>query len=309
MDGVFFGSEQFPELSTGPVVTIGNFDGVHRGHRSLLNRTIELATSLNVPACAFTFDPAPRDVLRPDNPVVRIQRREDRIGCLLAAGMDYLVVEPFSLEYAQHDARWFAEEVLVKRLGASAVVVGWDFRFGRGRQGGVDELKRWLSVPVEQVSAFQECGETVSSSRIRFALYEGRVSEAKQLLGRCHEVVGDVVSGDGRGTQLGFPTANISAQTPLVPANGVYAVRVLGLTDDVLHGVCNIGERPTFGEGRRQIEVFILDHSGDFYGQQVRVCFVERLRDEVCFDSPEALVSQINADVAAAREILDVLER
>ena len=305
MEDVFHGSATYPAYSEGPVVTIGNFDGVHLGHQVLLGRTLELARSMNRASCAFTFHPAPRDVLRPDNPILRIQRPEDRIACLLAAGIDQVVLEPFSLDYAKKDARWFAEEVLGKRLNASAVVVGWDFRFGRGRSGGYEELARWMTVPVEQVSAFQHDQETVSSSRIRCALHDGNIEEAARLLGRDHEVVGTVVAGDGRGTGLGYPTANVAAETQLVPADGVYAVSVLGLGDASYGGVCNIGMRPTFGEGPRQIEVHLFDVSGDFYGEHVRVCFHRRLRGEMRFSSSEELTTQIALDVALAKQALD----
>ena len=301
MDDVFHGSEVYPSLDIGPVVTIGNFDGVHLGHRALLERTLQLAGSLNVLSCAFTFSPAPRDVLRPENPVLRLQRTEDRIASLLGAGLDQVIVEPFDMPYAKRDAQWFAEEVLTKRLNASAVVVGWDFRFGCGRTGGFEELSNWMTVPVEQVKALKVDGEVLSSSRIRFAVHDGFVEQAAQYLGRTHEVVGTVVAGDGRGKHLGFPTANIATETPLVPKDGVYAVRVFGIADEALEGVCNIGGRPTFGEGPRQVEVHVLDAVGDFYGSKVRISFETRLRDEQKFDEPESLIAQIREDVAVAR--------
>jgi len=286
------------------VVTIGNFDGVHLGHQALLQRTLTLAAELGVSAAAFTFYPAPRDVLRPDNPVIRIQRVQDRIAALLAAGLDQVILEPFTLDYAKRDAQWFAEEVLTRRLNASAVVVGWDFRFGRDRAGGVDELKRWMDVPVLQIAPFETAGETVSSSRIRFALHEGDVEQAAGLLGHTHEVVGCVVKGDGRGTALGFPTANLDADTPLIPGDGVYAVTVLGVGEEALSGVCNIGCRPTFGSGARQIEVHLLDFDGDLYGQTLRLCFVKRLRGERRFDAIDALKTQISTDIASASTVL-----
>ena len=301
MDDVFHGSEAYPSLNSGPVVTIGNFDGVHLGHRALLNRTLQLSASLQCMSCAFTFSPAPRDVLRPENPVLRLQRTEDRIASLLGAGIDQVVVEPFDMTYAKRDARWFAEEVLTKRLNASAVVVGWDFRFGRGRTGGFEELSTWMNVPVEQVQALKVDGEVLSSSRIRFAVHDGFVEKAARYLGRTHEVVGTVVAGDGRGKHLGFPTANIATETPLVPKDGVYAVRVFGIADEALDGVCNIGGRPTFGAGPRQVEVHVLDAVGDFYGSKVRISFETRLRDEQRFEEKEALIAQIKDDVARAR--------
>jgi riboflavin kinase/FMN adenylyltransferase len=304
MDDVFHGSDQYPTLHEGPVVTIGNFDGVHLGHRALLDHTLALSASLNRMSCAFTFSPAPRDVLRPENPVLRLQRTEDRIASLLSAGLDQVVVEPFDLAYAKKDAKWFAEEVLTRRLNASAVVVGWDFRFGRGRTGGFEELASWMKVPVEQVEVHKEGGEVLSSSRIRFALHDGKVEEVCGYLGRPHEVVGTVVAGDGRGKQLGYPTANIATETPLVPGDGVYAVRVYGLAEEALEGVCNIGSRPTFGKGPRQVEVHVLDAMGDFYGSKIRLCFLRRLRGEQTFDSSEALVAQICVDIEAARTCL-----
>lgn len=303
------GSAAWPADAPGPVVTIGNFDGVHRGHRTLLDRTRGLADALGTLAVAFTFHPAPRDVLRPGNPVLRLQRLEDRVASLIDAGMDHVVVEPFSKAYAAHDATWFAHEVLGRRLRARGLVVGWDFRFGKGRSGGIDTLRRELDVPVEQLPALQDTEEPVSSSRIRVALTEGRVAEAATLLGRPHQVVGPVVPGDARGRKLGFPTANVDAETALVPADGVYAVTA-DLGDGVLHpGVANVGVRPTFGqEGARKVEVHLLDFSGDLYSRIVRVGFVKRLRDELRFDSLDALIQAIHNDIADARAILGAPE-
>lgn len=294
------GSAAWPGEAPRPVVTIGNFDGVHLGHRALLDRTRNRADALGAPACAFTFHPAPRDVLRPGNPVLRLQRLEDRVRDLRAAGMDHVIVEPFDRDYASHDGAWFAREVLGRRLRAAAVVVGWDFRFGKGRGGSVETLRDVLQVPVEQVGALQHRGETVSSSRIRQAVAAGQVAEAAELLTRPHEVVGVVVRGDARGRELGFPTANVSPQTPLLPADGVYAVRVHTGEGPWRDGVANVGTRPTFGEGARGVEVHLLGFSGDLYGRLLRVAFVDRIREERRFDSRDALVAQIRADARAA---------
>lgn len=301
---VLHGSHSWPDSAPPTVVTIGNFDGVHLGHRALLDRTRALADQNGAEACAFTFDPAPRDVLRPDNPILRIQRLQDRIDLLLASGMDHVIVEPFSRAYAAHDASWFASEVLCRRLRATAVVVGWDFRFGRGRGGSAETLREVLDVPVEQIDALELRGEVVSSSRIRQALTRGEVAYAAALLGRPHRVVGVVTPGDARGRALGFPTANLLCQTPLLPGDGVYAVTATLSDGRRLPAVANLGARPTFGEGPATVEVHLLDFHGDLYGQQLAIDFVRRLRGEQRFSGREALVDQIAKDIAQARHTL-----
>jgi len=305
------GSAAWPADAPRPVITIGNFDGVHRGHRTLLDRTRALAASLGATPTAFTFHPAPRDVLRPGNPVLRIQTLDDRLHHLALHGMEHIVVEPFSKAYAQHDAVWFARTVLQERLRAAAVVVGWDFRFGRGRGGSVETLRQALDVPVEQVTALMDGDEAVSSSRIRRLIAQGDVSQATHLLDRPHEVIGTVVHGDARGRDLGFPTANVDVDTALVPASGVYAVRVRVSETRALPGVVNIGTRPTFTQGQEpevRVEVHLLDFDGDLYGQRVRVAFIDRLRAEQRFDSKQALVEQIGRDVSRARAALGLAD-
>lgn len=301
---VIDGSAAWPEGAPRPVVTIGNFDGVHRGHRALLDRTCAVAESLGAVTAAYTFHPAPRDVLRPGNPIDRLQRVEDRVLYLGRAGMDFVVLEPFTLDLAARDATWFAREILVRRLGAVAVVVGWDFRFGKGRGGNVDTLRQVLDIPVEQVGALEHAGGVVSSSRIRQALHAGQVHVAADLLGRPHEVVGTVVHGEARGRQLGFPTANIAPETALIPGDGVYAATVELAPGEVVHAVVNVGTRPTFDGPGRTVEAHLLDWDGNLYERQVRVAFVARIRDERRFDSKEALVAQIHHDIATGRRHL-----
>lgn len=300
------GSTSWPPDGPRPVVTIGNFDGVHLGHRTLLDRTQELARALGALPTAFTFHPAPRDVLRPGNPVARIQSLDDRVRDLHAHGMQRVVVEPFDLDYAAHDAEWFARVVLAQRLRAAAVVVGWDFRFGRGRGGSVDTLRHHLDVPVEQVQARSDGSEPVSSSRIRRCIAAGDVREAARLLGRAHSLVGRVVTGDARGRQLGFRTANVQVEAGLLPALGVYAVW-LHSEGMRWRGVANLGTRPTFeaGDVAPRLEVHVLDFDGDLYGDEARVTFVQRLRPEIAFPSKEALIRQISQDVEGARAALE----
>ena len=277
---LFQGSASYPVPSPQPIVTIGNFDGVHLGHCRLIEPVLERARKEGRPSCVYTFHPAPRDVLRPGNSVVRIQRQHERLLCLGALGVDQVVIEPFTLEFSKHDAQWFAQEILARRLGASSVYVGWDFRFGRNREGGRLQLDRWMTVDVIEVGPFQLQEQVVSSSRIRKEVHRGHVDLAAALLGRPHRVVGEVVKGDGRGRTLGFPTANLVPQTPLVPVAGVYAVFVAWGSQAPRMAVVNIGNRPTFADAEASFEVHVLDFQGDLYGTSLHVDFVKRLRDE-----------------------------
>ncbi|TNE91463.1 MAG: bifunctional riboflavin kinase/FAD synthetase [Deltaproteobacteria bacterium] len=300
---VFDGSASYAAPTPGPVVTIGNFDGVHLGHRSLLDATLAKAAELGTIGAVYTFHPAPRDVLRPDNPIDRIQTLADKTARLHEAGIAHVVVEPFSREFGAQSAEWFAREVLLGRLNASALVLGWDFRFGKGREGTVDKLREWLDIDVNQVPPFELDGQVVSSSRIRQSIRAGRLAEAEQLLGTPHELVGVVNHGDARGRQLGFPTANVRCETALLPPDGVYAVRVK-VDERWVAGVANLGMRPTFDGSERRLEVHLLDFEGDLYDKRLTVRLIEFVRGERAFSGVEALVTQIRTDVARTREIL-----
>jgi len=304
---VFYGSASYPAgQRTGPVVTIGNFDGVHLGHQALLRRVRQRADELGVAACVYTFHPSPRQVLRPSTAVPPIQDLDDRIEALGRAGVDEVVVERFDHELAAREPRWFADEILARRLRCSAAVLGYDFRYGRRREGTVDMLREWLDVPVEQVEPLSVHGAPVSSTRIRELLLAGDVEEAAALLSRPHRLRGEVVAGDRRGRQLGFPTANVAVGPVLRPPSGVYAVRVgLDHEEATRPAVANLGTRPTFGDGDAPtVEVHLLDFSGDLYGRRVAVDFIARLRDERRFDGVEQLVGQIRADIDEARRRL-----
>ena len=286
------------------IATIGNFDGVHLGHRALLAQTRALADVSGAAAIALTFDPAPRDLLRPGNPILRLQTLDDRARSLLEAGLDAVVIDPFDHALAGLEPSVFATKILRDRLRAVGIVIGWDFRFGRGRTGDADTLRSALGVPVISVPAQHLEGDVLSSSRIRQALVEGDVTSAARWLGRPHRVVGTVIHGDQRGRTLGFPTANVDPRTPLVPADGVYAVRVSAGELEHWPGVANVGVRPTFGPGRRGIEVHLLGFAGDLYGRVLAVDFVARLREERRFESSDALLRQIRTDAAAAEAAL-----
>lgn len=304
---VFMGSAAWRASSPGPALTIGNFDGVHLGHRALVAAAVARARALGVEAVAYTFDPAPRDVLRPDSAIPRIQSLDARVEHLLAAGADRVVVEPFDRAMASMTPEAFARDLLGARLRPSAVVIGFDFRFGRGRAGGAADLADALGVPVETVPAVHHGGAPVSSSRVREAVRAGDLDVAAALLGRPFSFVGTVVPGDARGRTLGFPTANVwpgpgvAGGVALLPPDGVYAVRLR--VDGVagLPGVMNLGNRPTFDGEARRAEVHLLDFAGDLYGQRVEVTPVVFLRPEQRFASVDALIARVRADVESAR--------
>jgi riboflavin kinase/FMN adenylyltransferase len=299
---VVHGSERYRSGPPDPVVVVGNFDGVHRGHRALLD-TARARAGVG-PVCVYTFDPFPRDVLGRGSTWPALQAVEDRVAALGEAGADEVVVERFTLDYAAHDALWFCTEILGRRLHAAAVVVGFNFRFGRGRDGDVEHLAAALPVPVVAVPAIEIGGAPVSSTRVRQALATGEIALATTLLGRAHEVVGTVVRGDARGRTLGFPTANVRVERGLMPAAGVYAVRAVTPDGHERPGVANLGVRPTFGATEGRLEVHLFDVDLDLYDAPLRVRFVQRLREERAFPGLDALVAQIRADAAAARAVL-----
>ncbi len=289
----------------GPVVAIGNFDGVHAGHRAVLARLFALAADLGAPSCVLTFEPAPTAVLAPERHQPRILLVADRVRLLEEAGVDRIIVQPFTREFAGRSARWFAEELLGNTLRARGLVVGYDFRFGQGRQGDVATLRALLpGVPVVEVGAFSLDDAPVSSSRIRRLVAAGEVEAAAGLLGRPHRLQGTVVHGDHRGRAIGFPTANVQNEVELVPAFGVYAVRARVDGGPALPAVANIGVRPTFDATELRVEVHLLDFQGDVYGRRVAVDLVARIRGEARFSGIDALQAQIRVDAARARELL-----
>lgn len=289
------------------VVTIGNFDGVHLGHRAILTRVIHRARELDAQAVAVTFEPHPLKVLRPEMDLPLLTTPEQKIGLLTAAGLDAVVVLPFTREFAALPAREFVHRYFLERLRVREVVVGHDYCFGRGREGNIDLLKEMgekHGFTVQVVWAVEADNAVVSSSLIRALMRLGKVEEAARLLGRPYGVEGRVVHGKGRGGKLlGVPTANIRPANELLPATGIYAVRVRRGAE-TLWGAANIGTCPTFENGEFSLEVHLLDFNGDVYDENLVVQFVARLRGERRFPSIEALAAQIHADIAAARKVL-----
>ncbi len=286
----------------GRVVTVGNFDGVHRGHQHLLAAARRLGDQLGTGVVVVTFDPAPRDVLRPDNGIPRIQSLDRKLAHLARHGVDGVLVVPFDRATAALEPEVFAADVLGGALGVRGVVVGHDFRFGRGRRGDAALLRRALEVPVEEVPPCEDAGGPVSSSRVRACLAAADVRGAAALLGRPHELVGDVVAGDRRGRTIGFPTANLEPQGGMLPPDGVYAVEVQVPGQGRVHGgVANLGVRPTFGAAARRLEVHVFEFAGDLYGRRLVVGLRDHLRPERRFSGVDELVAQIRADATDAR--------
>ena len=298
-----------------PAVTVGNFDGVHRGHQALVAEAVAEARARGGTAAALTFDPHPSRVLSPDRAPSSLMTLDQKAEALALLGIDRLAVLPFTFELSRESAADFARTVLKEAMGARVVVVGEGFRFGRGREGDLallTGLGRSLGFTVRGTKPVVHEGAPISSTRIREALARGAVKAAREMLGRSFFVDGAVVRGEGRGRTLGLPTANLAVVNETLPARGVYACwcRVLAGAEDTAHAaVLNIGHRPTFGGGGLSIEAHLLDFEGDLYGRTLRVEFAERLREERPFPGAEALVRQVQEDVARARKMLDIVDR
>jgi riboflavin kinase / FMN adenylyltransferase len=291
------------------VVTVGMFDGVHRGHRALLDRVAAEAAARGLPAGAVTFDRHPLEVLRPDARPPLLTTLDRKVALLGAAGMDFVLVLPFTEELSQVTAEAFAGAVLLDGVGARAIVVGENFRFGHKAAGDpalLAELGRRRGVAVVAVPLHADGGEAVSSTRIRAELARGDVRAAAAALGRAYAVEGIVVPGDGRGgRQLGVPTANLAVPGDLaLPANGVYAGH---LTEDAVPlrpAAISVGVNPQFHTTGLRVEAHVLDFDGDLLGAQVSVSFEHRLRDEAAFPTVEDLVTQIHQDIRQTRRLL-----
>lgn len=294
----------------GAVAAIGNFDGVHRGHQAVLARAVDRAGEAGRPVVAITFEPHPRTLFRPDEPVFRITPAPAKARLMRALGADALLVLPFDRAFASQSAETFVADSLVAGLNIRHAVVGWDFHFGAGRQGNPAYLTAAgdrHGFGVDCIDAFTaEDGAVVSSSRIRDALARGDLGEANALLGYRWFVTAEVIHGAKRGRQLGMPTANMALPADCRLAHGVYAVtfRVDGVTHA---GVANFGSRPQFDDGAPLLETHVLDFAGDLYGKTAAVTFVSYLRPELRFTGVDALVAQMNADVAEARALLAAL--
>jgi len=295
-------TEKFPN----PVLTLGNFDGVHLGHQAIFKKVVERARESGGTAIAFTFEPHPLKVLAPERSPMLLNTFHGKMKLFEAAGIQVVICADFTLEFAQQNPGDFARRVLVEKIGVKEVYVGYDYAFGKGREGSIDSLKAIgaeLGFIVGAVDAVQVGGAVVSSSLVRDLVSSGRLEEVYPYLGRHYAIEGNVVHGESRGHTLGFPTANIHSSNELLPAYGVYAVRVL-VGGHHLDGVASIGVRPTFGSGPVSLEVFLFGYDGNLYGKHLEVAFIKRLRGEQKFPDADALVCQMQKDVEQAKEVL-----
>ena len=296
-------NDAFPD---GVVLTMGNFDGIHLGHRALVENAVLDAKHAGLPSVVLTFEPHPLRVLAPQRAPRMLLQHKDKMQLLQACGVDHVMIQTFDESFAKMSARTFVEDFLVGRLGIKKIWVGRDLKFGQGRKGSVVELEAWgkeFGYSVGVVEPVLVEGARVSSSLVRQLVNEGQVDRVEGILGRFHFISGKVVQGHQRGRVLGFPTANIASRAEILPKDGIYAT-LIDVAGVRYRSVSSIGLNPTFGEGPRTIETYILDFSKDIYGATVRLSFVKRIRDEVKFTTVENLITQIRADVAAAELVL-----
>lgn len=297
----------------GASVAMGNFDGVHLGHQSVIDLARRTDVQHDAPLGIVTFEPHPRQFFAPDAPPFRLMNAEARANRLAKLGVERLYQLPFDAAVASLTPEAFARDVLTNGLGVSHVVVGADFCFGKGRAGTATDLqalgrKHGFAVTIAPLLAVN--GTDVSSTAIRTALTEGRPRDAAAMLGHWHRIEGEVIHGEKRGRELGYPTANMSVDGLHLPRLGVYAVKVDILTGPQAGsymGAASLGVRPMFGVNRPNLETFLFDFKGDLYGQHLSIAFVDYLRPELKFDGLDALITQMAADCAKARDILTAL--
>ncbi|HGM4635311.1 bifunctional riboflavin kinase/FAD synthetase [Serratia marcescens] len=289
----------------GCVLTIGNFDGVHRGHQALLEQLKQQGQRLGLPVMVMIFEPQPLEMFAADKAPARLTRLRDKANYLAQAGVDYLLCVKFDPRFAASTAQAFVAELLVEKLGVKFLMVGDDFRFGAGRQGDFPLLQqagKEYGFEVVSTPTFREGDRRISSTAIRTALSEDDLPLAETLLGHPYSISGRVVHGDELGRTIGFPTANLPLKRLVAPVKGVYAVEVYGLGPQPLPGVANIGTRPTVAGVRQQLEVHLLDVTMDLYGRHIEVVLRAKLRNEQRFASLDALKQQIANDVVTARK-------
>jgi len=294
------------------IVTVGTFDGVHRGHAAIIQQVVRRAKETGARSVIVTFEPHPREVVG-QGPVELLTTLEERLELIGALGADAIVVLPFPYEFSRLTPNEFYETIMVKAIGVSEVIEGTDHMFGRDREANIETLKALGSRFGFRVTAavtVLDNGEPISSSRIRAALMEGNVEAAEELLDRPYGLRGTVVAGDGRGAQLGYPTANVqpASAKKIVPANGVYVAGV-EIGNELRYGMLNIGVRPTLTSGsERVVEVHVFELNEDLYGKQLRIQFLKRLRNEIKFSSKEELVDQLRRDRSESLKFVEALQ-
>lgn len=294
------------EKITNSIITLGNFDGLHLGHQELIRTIIRRAKEVNAVSMVVTFRPHPLKILSPEICPPLISIYEEKIRLFEKLGVEVLVKIPFTVEFSSMKPKEFVKKILCDLLGAKEIFVGYNYRFGKGREGNIQTLKKFgeeFGFTVREVEQVSLQGEIISSTGIRNLLREGEVEHAAKLLGRHYAITGVVVKGDGRGKTIGFPTANIAPKHTIIPSKGVYAVRITA-RDKCYNGVSNIGLRPTFNKKELTLEVHIFAFNEDLYGEEVTVCFLHKIREEKKFPDAEALILQIQSDIQSAQEFL-----
>lgn len=297
--------DNLPGEIKNPVATIGNFDGVHKGHQTLFRKVIERASHIDGTSLVITFDPHPIKVMSPGRLKPLITGLEQKQELVTDCGIDILLLIPFTLEFAAISARGFVKDLLVDRLGVKEIVVGYDYAFGHNREGNLDLLREMgtqFNFAVHQIDPIYEGDALVSSTSIRNLIVEGKVTEVNQLLGRHYQIRGEVIGGRNRGgSLLGYATANLRLADELIPKEGVYIVTV-DRAGTLYQGLTNIGYNPTFKDGGLSIETHILGLSENILTEKIKINFLARLRDEIAFASPEELSRQISQDITTTRE-------
>ena len=291
-----------------PVLTLGNFDGVHLGHQEILSRIRERSREIKGTSLVYTFHPHPFEVLTQEKQFLNITTLEEKLKLIEKEKTDILICEPFTLEFSQISAEAFVKEILCERIGVKEIFVGEDYTFGSKRQGNIHYLMKMgkaLNFRVKIIDSIVVDNIIVKSSKIRELIQLGEVSVANRLLGRNYSLTGKVIKGKGRGVDLGFPTANIKPAKALHPGVGVYAVWV-NLENQRLPGAMNVGYNPTFRDRELSLEVHILDFNKSIYGKELEISFVSRIRKEKAFSSPEELIVQMQRDVSEVRKILRI---
>jgi len=304
---LFHGTDN-ADITRPTVLTLGVFDGLHLGHQLIMRTVVERARAIRAVPTVITFDPHPRALLHPESAPPLLQTFDQKIEALGVLGIEQTIVINFDMSFAQIRAEDFLRTIIADRLHAKEVFLGCGFAFGHGREGNIDLLRKVsqsLGFFADEVPELRLRGRRVSSSRIRELLQHGKVNLARRMLGRPYGVEGRVVRGAERGATLGFPTANLHPQNRVIPRNGVYVTATL-IDGQWRRSVTNIGTRPTFGsDNESSVETFVMDWSGDLYGDVVRVRFLHRLREEKKFNSIDGLKSQIERDVARAHHYFE----
>ena len=306
------GLNHLEPLRDGCILTIGNFDGLHLGHRLVIEKLAEHGKRLNLPTVAMVFEPQPLEYFLGDHAPSRLTRLREKVIQFAKLPVDELLVLPFNRTLADYDAEQFIADILVERLHVKHLVIGDDFHFGKSRRGNFALLQskgRDWGFEVENSHSFELDGLRISSTLIRDALMEGRLDQARLMLGRDYSVCGRVAHGDKRGRELGFPTANVRMFRKNTPIAGVFAVTMTGLDGNEYQGVANVGTRPTVGGGEKAVlETHLFNFNADIYGRYVEVHFKEKIRDETRFSSLAALQTQIREDVQISKQIFARLD-